>query len=151
MRRRGFTILELLCALAVLGLLFTVALPRISAILPALMLDRAARGLLADLEIARVKAVNRNTRVRTICELASAEYRVESESEGRFESEGGARALPAGISFDAADSTRVSGGRISITFLPRGHTTDNATIALADGRGDERRVIVSAAGRVRIQ
>ena len=150
-RRRGFTLLELLCALGILSLLLAAALPRVSAALPGLLLDRAAWQLVSELELARVKAINRNTRVRTILELEPGQYRVEAESEGRFESEGGLRALPAGVAFDASASSRVSGGRISITFLPRGHTTDNATIALRAGAGAPRRVVVSGAGRVRVE
>jgi type IV fimbrial biogenesis protein FimT len=149
--RHGFTLLELVCALGVLSVFFAIALPRISATLPGLLVDQAARRLVSELELARVKAVNRNTRVRTICELAAAQYRVEIESEGRFEPEGDARMFPSGVAFDAASSTRVSGGRISITWLPRGHTFDNATIALTATGGTVRRVIVSAAGRVRIE
>jgi type IV fimbrial biogenesis protein FimT len=150
-RRHGFTLLELVCALGILSVLLAIALPRISAALPGLLVDQAARRLVSELELARVKAVNRNTRVRTICELAAAQYRVEIESEGRFDPEGGARTFPSGVGFDAASSTRVSGGRISITWLPRGHTFDNATIALTATGGAVRRVIVSAAGRVRVE
>jgi type IV fimbrial biogenesis protein FimT len=150
-RREGFTLLELLCALGVLSVLLAIALPRVSAALPGLLLDQAARRLVSELELARVKAVNRNTRVRTICELATAQYRVEIESEGRFDPEGGARTFPSGVAFDAASSTRVSGGRVSVTWLPRGHTFDNATITLTATGGAVRRVIISTAGRVRVE
>jgi type IV fimbrial biogenesis protein FimT len=150
-RSPGFTLLELLCALGVLSLLLAVALPRVSATLPALALDQAARQISSELGLARVEAINRNTRSRTIFDLAASRYSVELESEGRFESEGAARALPSGVSFDSAASTRVSGGRISITFVPRGNTVDNATVAITTAGGGVRRVIVSGAGRVRIQ
>jgi len=150
-RLRGFTLLELLCVLGVLSLLATVGIPRLSATLPALALDRAARQISSDLGLARVEAINRNSRARTTFDLAASKYSVELESEGRFESEGAARALPSGVSFDSSASTRVSGGRIVITFVPRGNTVDNATIALAASDGGLRRLIVSGAGRVRIQ
>lgn len=150
MHRRGFTVLELLCALGVLAVLLSIALPRVSAILPALLLDQAASRLAADLALSRVKAINRNTRVRTIVELAPAAYRVEVESEGRFESEGDTRPFPPRIDVDRSASTRISGGAISITFQPRGNTSDNATIALTTG-GGSKRVVVGTNGRVRIQ
>ncbi len=150
-RRRGFTVLELLCALGILAALLAVALPRLSAVWPRVLADQAVRQLAADLELARVKAINRNSRVRAAVEIASAEYRIEVESEGRFDPEGGPRRLPEGIVFDAAGSTRIVGGRISITFLPRGHTADNATIAISASDGQRRRVIVSSAGRVRTE
>ena len=148
----GFSLLELLCALGVLSLLLGAALPTLSTTLPALALDHAGRALVAELELARVRAIHRNTRVRAVVELALARYRIESESEGRFESDGADRTLPAGVTFDAGASTRVAGGRVVITFLPRGHTADNATIALGNGVATTpRRVVVSSAGRVRIQ
>ncbi len=150
-RSPGFTLLELLCALGVLSLLAATALPRISATLPALALDRAARQISAELELARVEAITRNTRARTIFNLAASTYSVELESEGRFESEGAVRSLPSGVSIDPAASSRVSAGKISITFVPRGNTADNATIAVTTVAGGSRRVVVSAAGRVRIE
>jgi len=150
-RRDGFTLLELLCALGVLAALLAIALPRVSATLPGLHVDRAAWQLVSELQLARLKAVNRNTRVRTILDLGAGRYRVESETEGRFEPEGGERPLPPGVTFDAAASTRVSGGTISITYAPRGQTSDNATIALSASGGATRRVVVSGAGRVRVQ
>ena len=150
-RSAGFTLLELLCAIGVLSLLAAASLPRISAALPALALDRAAHQIVSELELARVEAINRNTRARTIFDLATARYFVELESEGRFESEGSARTLPSDVSFDSASSSRVSGGRISITFVPRGNTVDNATIALTTAAGGSRRIVVSGAGRVRME
>ena len=150
-RSTGFTLLELLCVLGMLSLLLAIALPRVSATMPALALDRAARQISSELALARVEAINRNTRSRTIFDLAASRYSVELESEGRFETEGAARGLPAGVFFDSAASTRVSGGRISITFVPRGNTVDNATIAVTTADGGLRRVVVSGAGRVRVQ
>lgn len=142
--------LELICALGIISVLLSIAVPGVSANLPRLLLDQAARRLASEIELARLKAVSRNARVRVVIELAAAAYRVEVESEGYFGAEGSARALPAGIVFDAASSTGIVAGRISITFHPRGHTADNATIALGTTHTERRRVIVSSAGRVRI-
>jgi hypothetical protein len=72
------------------------------------------------------------------------------DSEGSFAPEGGSRRLPAGVSVDPVESTRIAGGRISITYVPRGNTADNATVVFRAGP-DRRRVVVSAAGRVRTQ
>jgi Tfp pilus assembly protein FimT len=146
---RAFSLLELLCALGMTSLLLAVALPRASAILPGLALDRAAKQLVSEIALARIKAINRNTRARVVCELAEARVRVELDAEGTFEADGSPRSLPGGVTFDAAQSSRVMGGRITVTFLPRGHTADNATIALAATGGARRRVIVSSGGRVR--
>lgn len=149
-RTGGFTLIELLCALGVLAIVAATALPSWSAALPRLALDRAARQLVSEVELARVKAISRNTRVRALFDLGRAEYETQIDSEGRFIGEG-TRHLPSGVAFDAGASTRVSGGRISITFQPRGNTVDNATIALAANPGTHRKVIVSAGGRVRVE
>ena len=148
--RRGFTLLELLCSLGMMSLLFAIALPRVSAVLPGLVLDQAARQIVSDLELVRLKAINRNNRVRALFDLDQAQYRIENDAEGTFEPEGPPRRLPGGVAFDTAASTRVSGGRVTITLLPRGNTFDNATIALRASDGSGRRVIVGTAGRVRI-
>jgi prepilin-type N-terminal cleavage/methylation domain-containing protein len=149
--RRGFTVLELLCSLGIVSVLFAIALPRVSAVLPGLLLDQAARQLVSEVELVRVKAINRNNRVRILFDLDRAQYRIENEVEGRFEPEGEPRRLPPGIAFDASACTRVADGRVTITLLPRGHTFDNATIALAAAEGNRRRVIVGSAGRVRLE
>jgi type IV fimbrial biogenesis protein FimT len=148
---RAFSLLELLCALGVTSLLLAIALPRASAIIPALTLDRTANQLAAEIGLARLKAINRNTRARVVCDLAEARYGVEVESEGTFAPEGSSRALPGGVTFDAAQSSRVIAGHVTVTFLPRGHTADNATIVLTASGGSTRRVIVSTGGRVRTQ
>jgi type IV fimbrial biogenesis protein FimT len=148
--RSGFTVLELLCVLGVFSVLLAIALPRAAAILPRLTLDQAARQLASDLELARVEAINRNARMRAVVELGAARYQLETETESGFEPDGAPRKLPGGVRFDAGASTRVSAGSVSITFLPRGHTADNATIALAAAE-DIERVIVSASGRVRVE
>ena len=149
--RSGFTLLELTVVLAVLSLLLAIALPTVSAALPGIYLDQAARSLAADTQLARVKAIARNTRTRIVIQLDQGSYQVESERNGAFTPEGAPRALPGGIAFDAADSSRVVGNRISIIFQPRGNTSNNATIALVSSNGADRQVVVSSAGRVRIQ
>ncbi|MEA2627023.1 MAG: Type transport protein GspH [Candidatus Binatota bacterium] len=148
--RRGFSLVELTVVLGILAALFAAALPRASSLVPRLLLDRAARTLAADLVLARTEAIARNTRVRVIARLEQRRYDVEYDAEGDFVAEGISRALPGGVVFDSAATTRKSGDRVSITFQPRGHTADNATLALA-AAGANRRVVVNSAGRVRVE
>lgn len=149
--RSGFTVLELLCALGILAVLLAIAVPRVSASLPGLLADQAVRRLAADVQLARVKAISRNGRVRAVMQLDAATYVIEADVEGQFVAEGEPRRLPSGVAFDASASSRVVANRVSITFQPRGHTADNATIAIVASNGAARRVIVSPAGRVRIE
>ncbi len=133
-----------------LSLVLAIAVPRVSAAIPGLTLDQAARRIASELQVTRWKAIARNARARLIVELDRAAYGVQVESEGRFVSEGAERRLPAGVHVHEGGTTRVRHRRVSITFQSRGNTADGATIAL--GTGDlRRRVVVSAAGRVRIE
>ena len=150
LRFHGFSLLELLCALGVLSLVLAIALPRIPAVLQRLAVDQSVRRLANELELARVKAISRNTRVRTIIDVATSTYVVSIDSEGRFSPEGASRHLATGVWVDPAESTRVAGGRISITYVPRGNTADNATIVVRAGP-ERKSVVVSAAGRVRTE
>ena len=147
----AFTLLELVVVLGLLSLLFTIGLPRVSASLPGIFLDQAARALAAEAQLARVKAISRNVRVRLIVQLDRNAYRIEADSSEGFQPEGELQSLPGGVGIDAAHSSRISGNRISITFQPRGNTADNATIVRAVPGGAARRVIVNSAGRVRVQ
>lgn len=150
-RTRGFTLLELIVVLGLLSVVFAIALPQVSASLPGLFVDQAARTLAAELQLARVKAVSRNTRMRIIMELDRRAIRLEQDTGDGFVPEHESPPLPGGVTFDRESSTRVSGSRISITFQPRGNTADNATIVLLASGGIRRRVIVNSAGRVRME
>jgi type IV fimbrial biogenesis protein FimT len=149
-RDRGITIFDLLTVLAIVALLAAVASPPMSAMLPAVRLEHAARALASEAQLARAKAIARGRRVRLVVRLERDAYSVESDRSGRFEPDGAERTLAPGVKFDRAASTRVANDTVTIVFQPRGHTADNATIALASA-GHRRRVIVSPAGRVRVE
>ena len=148
MRRAGFTLFELLVALAIVSLVLAIGAPRLSALGPSLSLERSSRFLALDVERTRWLAVARNSRARIEIDLAAGRYSSAVEGDGGYV-EVFARDLPSGIGFDEAASTRVEAGRISIVFQPRGNTWSNATIALTTSDDRIRRVVVNQAGRVR--
>lgn len=145
----GFTLLELLVALAIASLLLGIAAPRLYALVPAFELDRATRILAIDLERARWLAITRNARSRLVIDLVAGSYVAEVEGGSSYVPVF-ARDLGAGVGFDAAASTRVVDGRIVFVFQPRGNTATLATVALQASGDLGRRVIVNAAGRARI-
>lgn len=147
--RSAFTVLELLVALAVAGLVLAIAAPRLHALVPAYELDRAARLLAIDVERTRWLAVARNSRARLVVDLAAESWTAEVEATSGWTPVFD-RDLRSGVGFDAAASTRVSGGRITLVFEPRGNTATSATVALTAGDALRRRVILNAAGRARI-
>jgi type IV fimbrial biogenesis protein FimT len=61
---RGFTLVELMITLAVLGMLIMIALPNMGAWLQNTQIRTSAEGMQAGLQLARAEALKRNTTVR---------------------------------------------------------------------------------------
>ena len=142
--RRGVTLLELLLALAITGILAALALPGISALHDRLQVEAAARALVGAHHRARGVAVA-DPRV-TVLDLTAARLTLRAvEAPGdttpRWEADG-----PAALQVQAAGLPR------TVSFAPSGVAlgVSNATYTLRRGNA-VRQVIVSRYGRVRVQ
>ncbi|MFP4167566.1 MAG: GspH/FimT family pseudopilin [Desulfonatronovibrionaceae bacterium] len=60
-RAKGFTIIELMVAVAVVAVLVTLATNSLSTLLPKMRLNSAARDVLADIEETKMKAIERGS------------------------------------------------------------------------------------------
>lgn len=142
-RSRGFTLLELLMVLAVLGIVAGVASlawPRFEA---ALRLDAAMHQLAADLHDARVVAVASAARARLTFTRGAARYRVERADDAGAWHLTAERALPRGIRIADVNS----GG--DLAFSARGNG-ENGTVVLVDRRGLHASLRLNQRGRVTI-
>ena len=148
-RPAAFTVLELLVAIAIAGLVLAIAAPRLHALVPVYEVDRAARLLALDLERTRWLAIARNSRARLVVDLAAESWATEVEGPSGYATVF-VRDLRSGVGFDPAASTRVASGRITLVFEPRGNTATAATVALTAGESLRRRVILNSLGRARI-
>ena len=149
---RGFTFLELLVTLAVLAVLLGTAVLSLTAIRSTIDIEAAAGRLASTFRLARVDAIHGNHRTRVAIDLATAGLVTLAEIDGAFMPRGPQGPLGRGVMVDPDESSRVVDGGISITFQPRGHTADNATVALTRPGGEVvRRVVVASSGRIRVR
>jgi type IV fimbrial biogenesis protein FimT len=106
-RTAGFTLIELMIALVVMGILFAVGLPSVTQWLQNSKIRATAEGGLNGLQLARSEAVSRNTTVQLV-----------------FDAAGGwvATAVASGDVIQSRPSGETSAG-VVVTFSPAGATT----------------------------
>jgi prepilin-type N-terminal cleavage/methylation domain-containing protein len=138
--RQGFTLVELVLVLAVAGLLFGIALPRLSGALDHIEVAAAANHLVAAHQRARIMAVTRGQVLVLSIEAANLVIRSRGQA-GPLWSEDG----------PAAARVELEGPARQFTFSPEGLTLglSNATLRLTRGSAS-RTIVISRLGRVRI-
>jgi prepilin-type N-terminal cleavage/methylation domain-containing protein len=134
----GFTVLELIVTLGILGTLFAIAIPSFQSWLPTLRLTAAARQVAMELQQARMKAVNQNTTFQVQFDAGSYAFAVQKCAPTCNDT--GYVFLPDGITVTTAATPQ---------FLPRGTANAASTITLTNGTSTVQ-VQVLAVGRVKI-
>lgn len=160
--RAGFTIIEILFTVAILGILVMMAMPTFGEWLQSQQLRAAAEASLNGLQVARSEAIRRNLPVQIVFGAPQAGWTVTEQ--------------PPGLTFIQAKSseegspnaqlTMTPGGATTVTFTPLGGVTANADgsatvtrIDIDNPRGGAcqpvgamrcLRVVVSAGGTIRM-
>jgi general secretion pathway protein H len=122
---RGFTLLELIVALAVIGLALALIVGYRAPWSRSLSLKGTAATLASELRLARSEAISRNRAVAFVIELAGHRYRVD---------DGAAHSLPHAMSVAllTVAGERLGDGAGAIRFNPDGSST-GGRITLAEG------------------
>lgn len=122
----GFTLLELLIALAIAALVLSIALPNLSRRPGRLQIGAAAHEIAAALRLTRSRAISQNRPALFIADIDSGSYRPASV--------GASGQVPAGVrlSLYTTRDQSSSGPLASIRFYPDGSSSGGG-VALADG------------------
>ncbi|HEY1707122.1 MAG TPA: GspH/FimT family pseudopilin [Rhizomicrobium sp.] len=121
MRQAGYTLLELLVVLAIVGLISGAVLPMFAASRPGLQARAAARAIAQDFRTARQAAISSGAKTRVVMNRAANRYAILPD--------GPARVLPKGIAF----SVQTAGSGDEIDFFPDGSSSGGAVIVQSGG------------------
>lgn len=150
--QRGFTLVELMVTITVLGILLAVALPSLTDVMLGGRLGSYANNLLASAYLARGEAIKRNS-VVILCASSNGTGCAGNWEQGWIVLAGTAviqhqQALPSGLKMTE------SGGLGSINFQPTGVGATQATLTVCratPSAGKQERVIsIGATGRASI-
>ncbi|MBI5168986.1 MAG: GspH/FimT family pseudopilin [Candidatus Eisenbacteria bacterium] len=137
-RNRGFSLVELMVAVAILGLMLTISVPGVRSALRAHRLKSSAENIAAQLRLARSTAMANGTD-RRMCfaeDSAGFDYHVHT-SDGRLRG----WSLPEGIHY--AMGTDTSTG---LTFRTSGRASRSLDIVLLDDRAHRDSVTIEISG-----
>jgi prepilin-type N-terminal cleavage/methylation domain-containing protein len=138
--RHGFSLVESVLVLAVLGIVSGIALPHLSGALDSIEVDAAANHLITAHQRARIMAITRSQVLVLTVEDSCLAIRLRGQDNPLWSEEG-----------PSARRVTLMGPAREFIFSPEGITLglSNATLQLIRGAA-HRRVIVSRLGRIRI-
>lgn len=145
-RTHGFTLVELMIVVALMGILSAIAVPNIMGQMPRYRLNGAARQVMSDLLSARMEAVSQNNEFRILF-LDSKRYTILNDADNDGSSDAGETTETKDLSTDYSDVSIAANN--DPVFQPRGTASNLATITLTNSAGT-RNISISSTGRVKI-
>ena len=144
--KRGFTLIELIVVIMLMGIIMMIALPGIQTWMTKSRLNGAARQIMTDLMYARMKAASENHRfVLTV--LNNRQYRILDDNNNNGSVEPGEAVIIKDIKSNYPDVTLSATG--NFTFYPPG-LAFGATCTVTNPAGSKN-ITLSSGGRVKIQ
>ena len=141
-RTRGYSLLELLIASAILGSLLALGVPQLSRMRAPYAADGAAKRIKADLQMARQQAIARNVRYRV--NFGTTSYTVEREvAPGNFAAATALMKLPTGTSLTAPNPSNP-------IFDTRGMLVGNVTLTVTTTNATTRTITINVLGKTTI-
>lgn len=142
-RRDGFTLTEIIVAMAIISILAAIAIPNWSTLLPNYALNSGARQVQSELHKLKSRAVSENANFRLV--FSGTTYSIEKYSGGSYTATGDSKTLPDGITLAGTSDTILG-------FTSRGTSIDTAekTVKLCNIKNTGKNIVLSDTGRIRI-
>ncbi len=147
--QRGRSVIELSVTLGVLGVLLTVAGPRLPSILEMYALRGTTYEVFAQLQRARMAAVKENHRFN-VTVLNDTQYTVHDDTNSNGTVDSGETVTTFDIT-DNGTGVKLSSAGTTITFAPDATAPTYGTITVQGLGGLSRAIQVSRGGRIKIQ
>ena len=133
----GFTLMETLTAIVIMGILAAIAMPHFTRLLPGIRLSSAARQIATDLQLARMRAISQHANQTVAFNIATATYTFTPGSDTR------------NLSQLYPGTTIVSKSAGDPTFTTTGTSVAATTITISNN-SVTKQVQVNTIGRVSI-
>ncbi len=151
--RWGYSLIEMVMALSLLGLVFSIGCYAFNRVIPKYRLEGAVNSLVSDFHLARMRAIGQNCAYRIQVDCGRKQYLVERESlsgssrwpgirDGilrKFNDPGNPFYYP-GVEIESSNNP---------VFLPRGNVV-GTTMVLKNTSG-KKKITLSSQGRVKVQ
>jgi len=140
----GFTVLEILVAMAIFTILGAFAVPQWGNLLSKYRLDSAARHVATELHGARNRAMAQYRRYKLVFDTPTTYTLQKEQNPGAedYAAMGGSKTLPLGITAEF---------NLTPIFQTRGNASPGATITLSNTESATKEVVVHPTGRIDIR
>lgn len=145
--KKGFTILELMIVITVMGILAAIAVPNFQTFMAQRRLNGAARMVMSDMMSARMQAVTHNNNFQVFF-LDANRYQILDDDNNNGVADSGEASQIINIQTTYSGVTMISTN--NPIFSPKGTAANWATITLSNSSGS-RKVMVAITGRARIE